>query len=399
MVGEHLRRLVEPLDIESFLSDSYEQAPLLVRAEERTAYPDVSSLAIHDLIAQLRDPSVRVARSGLAEAAPVLKGAELAEWAHDRYGDGWTIVIDQLQNEIVEVAEIAHDIEAVFAGPCKAALFSTPGGAQGFAPHADGYDIFVIQVEGEKRWHVGHPTRRNPLPHQAGTVRKDSFIRILDVELSPGDLLFIPRGFPHDAQANDGGSVHLSVGWQPLRWADLLKSVIDQVAQRDPRLRAAAPTQLHDHRLGETEQILGTVQGAVRDPRLVRNAMELVRHDMIAMHGSAAGLEVDAAGEHVPGVDVGSAARFRVRRGIASSVLQRGTHLRMTFSGLTIASSAATRAAELRMPLRVGESVRFIAASTAPFSLDEVPGPLADAEKALLVQRLCDLGLLEVIGS
>ena len=43
--------------------------------------------------------------------------------------------------------------------------YLTPAGAQGFAPHYDDIEAFVLQVEGRKRWRLYEcPEEDGPLP-------------------------------------------------------------------------------------------------------------------------------------------------------------------------------------------------------------------------------------------
>ena len=54
---------------------------------------------------------------------------------------------------------------------------------------------------------------------------------MIEVTLSPGDLMYLPRGYPHDAASADGASLHLTIGMLPITWASVLiraaQSVID----------------------------------------------------------------------------------------------------------------------------------------------------------------------------
>ena len=50
------------------------------------------------------------------------------------------------------------------ATQCNA--YVTPPGSQGFAPHHDTHDVFVLQVDGHKRWNIYEPLIRLPLKSQ-----------------------------------------------------------------------------------------------------------------------------------------------------------------------------------------------------------------------------------------
>ncbi|MFS7617778.1 cupin domain-containing protein, partial [Klebsiella pneumoniae] len=73
---------------------------------------------------------------------------------------------------------------------------AVPGG--GVGPHIDQYDVFIIL------WHGQPPVARVgdklPMrqfcPHPA-LLHVDPFPPIIDEDLQPGDILYIPPGFPH----------------------------------------------------------------------------------------------------------------------------------------------------------------------------------------------------------
>ena len=76
----------------------------------------------------------------------------------------------------------------------------TPKGTQGFAPHYDDIEAFVLQLEGRKRWRVYQPLNdESTLPrYSSENFNQDDLPSpILDIILEQGDLLYFPRGFVH----------------------------------------------------------------------------------------------------------------------------------------------------------------------------------------------------------
>lgn len=76
----------------------------------------------------------------------------------------------------------------------------TPKGTQGFAPHYDDIEAFVLQIEGRKRWRVYQPLNDDStLPRYSSENFKQSELPtpMIDVVLEQGDLLYFPRGFIH----------------------------------------------------------------------------------------------------------------------------------------------------------------------------------------------------------
>ncbi len=108
--------------------------------------------------------------------------------------------------------------------------FSVPGG--GVGPHIDQYDVFIIQGMGSRRWRVGDKLpMRQFCPHPA-LLHVDPFPPIIDEDLEPGDILYIPPGFPHDGFTHET-ALNYSVGFRGPNGRDLISSFADYVLEND----------------------------------------------------------------------------------------------------------------------------------------------------------------------
>lgn len=108
--------------------------------------------------------------------------------------------------------------------------FSVPGG--GVGPHIDQYDVFIIQGMGSRRWRVGDKLpMRQFCPHPA-LLHVDPFPPIIDEDLEPGDILYIPPGFPHDGFTHQT-ALNYSVGFRGPNGRDLISSFADYALEND----------------------------------------------------------------------------------------------------------------------------------------------------------------------
>ncbi|MDN6114750.1 MAG: cupin domain-containing protein [Enterobacterales bacterium] len=108
--------------------------------------------------------------------------------------------------------------------------FSVPGG--GVGPHIDQYDVFIIQGMGSRRWRVGDKLpMRQFCPHPA-LLHVDPFQPIIDEDLEPGDILYIPPGFPHDGFTHET-AMNYSVGFRGPNGRDLISSFADYALEND----------------------------------------------------------------------------------------------------------------------------------------------------------------------
>ncbi len=232
----------------------------------------------------LRTPFLRVAKDGrLVPAARYTgaggTGAEIADQVLDEkvlalYADGATLVLQGLHRIWPPLVDFARELGAALGQPLQINAYLTPPGSQGFATHYDTHDVFVLQVDGRKRWRIHEPVLADPLDRQAWGGRADEVSATasgepaLDVVLEPGDALYLPRGWLHSAQAQGDSSLHLTVGIQALTRYALVEELLGLAAE-EPRLRATLP-----FGLDVTDAGAGRA-GADRDRR---GAARLARH-------------------------------------------------------------------------------------------------------------------------
>ena len=150
---------------------------------------------------------------------------------------GATIVLQSLQRTWLPVARFCRRLELELSHPVQANAYITPPGERGLGVHYDTHDVFVLQLAGRKRWTLYEPVFELPLPSQPWSASTSSAgDELLDVELAPGDCLYVPRGVPHEATSLDGMSAHLTLGVLAVTWHDVAQELVaaaaDEVAFR-----------------------------------------------------------------------------------------------------------------------------------------------------------------------
>ncbi len=136
-----------------------------------------------------------------------------AVFAH--FDQGATIVLQGMHRYWSPVAIFARSLEASLGHPVQVNAYITPPGSQGFDAHKDDHDVFVLQSHGSKRWWVHE---RHDLPPTRAPL--------VEVELEPGDSLYIPKNFPHAAATQASASVHLTVGILSIGTRDVLEAAV-----------------------------------------------------------------------------------------------------------------------------------------------------------------------------
>lgn len=107
---------------------------------------------------------------------------------------------------------------------------SMPNG--GVGPHIDQYDVFIIQGMGKRRWRVGEKGQYKDANHQTGLRQIEGFDPIIDDILMPGDILYIPPGYPHEGNTIDI-SMSYSVGFRSPKKQELLSGFADHIISNE----------------------------------------------------------------------------------------------------------------------------------------------------------------------
>ena len=218
-----------------FAEENWGRAPRLSRSAELPA--DFTDLldqeSVDELVSErgLRTPFLRVAKDGAVRPATSFTrgggaGASIADQAADdkvlaELAAGSTLVLQGLHRTWPPLVDFSARLADELGHPVQINAYVTPPQNQGFAPHHDVHDVFVLQVSGRKHWTVHSPVVDDPLGNQPFDGFKGEIAeRVaqapqIDTVLEPGDALYLPRGTVHSAQALGETSIHLTIGVHP----------------------------------------------------------------------------------------------------------------------------------------------------------------------------------------
>ncbi|MEX1162276.1 MAG: cupin domain-containing protein [Nitriliruptor sp.] len=217
-----LARLVG--DPDGFLADRFGRTPVHHRSDDAGIAELLSLDDVDRIVAgsALRAPSFRLVREGKTlPRASVTRSVRIGSRpvddladvraVHREFAAGATVVLQGLHRSFAAVTDLCRELEAVLTHPVQANAYLTPPVAQGLNLHADPHDVFAIQTHGVKRWVVHPPDGSEPW----------------DLELRPGDVLYLPAGTRHAAQTLDRPSLHLTIGVRTTTWRDVLRRALD----------------------------------------------------------------------------------------------------------------------------------------------------------------------------
>ncbi len=185
---------------------------------------------------------------------------------------GATLVLNLTESLTPELAHVAGMLQVVYGCPLKCNIYCSWQEQKGFQAHFDHTDVFVLHIAGRKHWNLYEGRFEQPvsstefaftaLPKDFHDEKKGAIAE--ELELTPGDLLYIPKGQYHDALATSEATLHLTFGVIQPNGVDLLGMIGRSLAE-DPMFRAPLPhfddTAAHDAHVtklvGRVAEIVG----------------------------------------------------------------------------------------------------------------------------------------------
>eukprot|EP00547_Thalassionema_nitzschioides_P004781 CAMPEP_0194217424 /NCGR_PEP_ID=MMETSP0156-20130528/21260_1 /TAXON_ID=33649 /ORGANISM="Thalassionema nitzschioides, Strain L26-B" /LENGTH=284 /DNA_ID=CAMNT_0038946469 /DNA_START=325 /DNA_END=1179 /DNA_ORIENTATION=- len=152
-----------------------------------------------------------------------------------RFEAGYSLLINKIQRHWIPLLTYSRLLEDGTNLPRVGAnLYVTPPNAAAFDSHWDPMDVIVVQVYGQKYWNVAKdPTvyLSNPQLKHKPTLEELDIPHYPTFLMKPGDVLYIPRGFLHNASTIGlfDKSLHVTFGVEPELAAvkDLIEHAID----------------------------------------------------------------------------------------------------------------------------------------------------------------------------
>ncbi|XP_041661416.1 ribosomal oxygenase 1 isoform X2 [Cheilinus undulatus] len=228
--------LISPIPAKTFFKETWEKKPILVQRKNPHYYKGLFSTAEFDRILRQEDVQYGVNldvtsyTNGKREThSPPGRALPFTVW--DFYESGCSLRMLNPQAFSSTVWSVLSILQEQFGSMAGANIYLTPPGTQGFAPHYDDIEAFVVQLEGKKHWRVYYPrTEDEVLPVLSSPNFDQAEIGkpILEVVLEAGDLLYFPRGFIHQGDClPDAHSLHITVSsYQKNSWGDLLQKLV-----------------------------------------------------------------------------------------------------------------------------------------------------------------------------
>ena len=235
MLPQSLDQFVSPLISGQFLREIYGRRPVYIPGQKDRFSDLLPWDVINDILFQHRlkdDARFKIAKDGnVTRLGSYVKKYPRLENGGEVEGhrslniisliralrEGATLIIDNIDQMHAPSAALCRTLEQELCDLVDAGVYASWHSSTGFKTHYDDCDVFIVQVSGRKNWRIFEPNRRFPIENDRARPLSPPKEVYWAGELRSGDLLYIPRGWWHDALALGEPTLHITVGvWRAI---------------------------------------------------------------------------------------------------------------------------------------------------------------------------------------
>ncbi|MGW4521058.1 cupin domain-containing protein [Amycolatopsis sp. NPDC004378] len=241
-----LLSLISPQPVHEFLGDIYGQAWCHYPGSPDRFQHLAGWETLNRFLATqwFEDPRIRVTRAGTL-VPPDRYTEQIGRTAGQPYRrlvinrlytelrGGATLVVDRIDQAHEPLRELAALLQKELRVRVFSNLFASWEAVPGFGTHWDDHDVFIIQLAGVKRWKIFGETRRSPLPYDVARNPRPENDPLAEIDVAPGDVLYVPSGWWHSVSTLKGPSLHVSVGVTPDVGIDLLNWLVNRAKEHE----------------------------------------------------------------------------------------------------------------------------------------------------------------------
>ena len=228
-----------------FLKEHWQKKPLLIKQGLPNFTPPLSFEELMGLASE-EDAETRIVHSTKDHPWQLQHGPFYQNDFEALAGQSWTLLVQALDHWLPEVKQLLNYFDFIPTWRVDDIMASYAPLGGGVGPHFDYYDVFLIQVSGQRTWQVG------PAVEPDAELLPDTPLKILanmPVEeewvLDPGDILYLPPQYAHNGVASSDECMTFSVGFRAPSHGDILSEFFawqadhlkEQLRYQDPELQ------------------------------------------------------------------------------------------------------------------------------------------------------------------
>ncbi len=387
--------LIHPISIEDFEANYWEKQALHIQRNNLDFFSSLFSIEDLDKVLEYNRPqgtNLKVVKSNQPMNPSVYEnqdGSLNLNQLYTAYADGYSILVNGIQRFWSPIRSLTENIRQEISHNASANLYLTPENEKAFSPHYDSHDVFAIQISGEKHWILYDDTYyKTPLLNSyQPTFQREQLTGAREITMRAGDILYMPRGVPHEAYTTDKSSMHITIGIQSIQWIDFITKLLLNLSQKHIELRKSLPIgflNLDNEGLltADAELDFINILQQVFKKENVDDSLHILGEDFRIK-------EQSKSDGHFASLNklnhIHLESQLSKREGLTSKVTNSASGARILFQGNTI-----------KGPSQIATTLSFISEQEGAFSVREIPF-LNDDNKLKLAKRLIRGGLLKVM--
>ena len=220
--------LLGGLSCATFMRMHWHKAPLLVRQALPAGLALLPRNELFALAAREEVESRLVWREPLGGAWQMRHGPLPRRALPPIRQGGWTLLVQGLDLHLDAAAALLECFTFIPRARLDDLMLSYATHRGGVGPHVDAYDVFLLQVQGRRRWRIAPPGDAAFKPARPLKILK-RFKPTQEWLLEPGDMLYLPPGWAHDGVA-EGECMTASVGFRAQTPAQMAAELLQRLA-------------------------------------------------------------------------------------------------------------------------------------------------------------------------
>ena len=219
------------LTTRTFLNRHWQKSPRLIRK----AFPKlISPISADELAGLACEPGV--------ESRLVIKIRRQPGWLV-RHGPftvqefrtlpekHWTLLVHDTDKQLPELADFLTHFQFIPNWRIDDLMISYAPDGGSVGPHVDAYDVFLLQVQGRRRWSISRKPQAPAIKPGLELKQVRAFKPQHTWILEPGDMLYLPPGVAHHGVAV-GNCMTFSIGFRAPTDAEMLADLSNLLLMR-----------------------------------------------------------------------------------------------------------------------------------------------------------------------
>ena len=221
------------LSQQQFLDQYWQKKPLLIRQAFTGFVSPISPEELAGLACEEEIESRLIEEQGQDGKSWQVTCGPLSEDDFARLPEThWTMLVQDVDKHLPELQSLLEPFRFIPDWRRDDLMISYAPEFGTVGPHTDGYDVFLLQAMGERRWQIGEqPIREAKLVDGLGLQILAEFTPDQTWDLQPGDMLYLPPHFAHHGVAlND--CMTFSFGFRAPTQVEVLDAVVNNLLEQ-----------------------------------------------------------------------------------------------------------------------------------------------------------------------